>query len=357
MKVLITGVCGFVGSALVESIRAAGLDWTIAGIDNFVRPGSEAKAASLRQLGVQLLRGDLRCAADVDSLPAVDWVIDAAAVTSVRAGTDGQTSSRQLVEHNLLGTINLLEYCKRQCAGLVLLSTSRVYNIARLNQIDLCVTDDAYTVASKEEYPLGLSPSGISEQFSTNAPLSLYGATKLSSEVMALEYGMSFDFPVWINRCGIMAGAGQLGRADQGIFSYWIHSHLQRRPLRYKGYQGQGYQVRDCLHPRDLLTLIEQQVATAPAQRPTTPQVINVSGGIQSAMSLKQLTHWCDARFGSHSVESEPCLQKFDVPWLVLDSGQAHKHWNWHPRTSTNSILSEIAAHAEAHPEWLALSS
>ena len=49
------------------------------------------------------------------------------------------------------------------------------------------------------------------------------GASKLASEQLILEYGNSFDFPVWINRCGVLAGAGQFGKADQGIFSYWIH--------------------------------------------------------------------------------------------------------------------------------------
>ncbi len=110
-------------------------------------------------MDVRLIRGDLRNAADLESLPRVDWVIDAAAVTSVRAGTDGQTSSRQLVEHNLLGTINLLEYCKRHTAGLVLLSTSRVYNIDHLNRVELSVIDDAYTVTSNYHNVPGLSPT------------------------------------------------------------------------------------------------------------------------------------------------------------------------------------------------------
>ena len=36
---------------------------------------------------------------------------------------------------------------------------------------------------------------------------------------LILEYGECFGFPVWINRCGVLAGAGQFGKADQGIFS------------------------------------------------------------------------------------------------------------------------------------------
>ena len=92
--------------------------------------------------------------------------------------------------------------------------------------------------------------------------MSLYGATKLASEQLALEYGGAYGFPVWINRCGVLAGAGQFGRPDQGIFTYWINSWLRRRALGYTGFGGQGYQVRDCLHPADLVPLLERQIVS-----------------------------------------------------------------------------------------------
>ena len=93
---------------------------------------------------------------------------------------------------------------------------------------------------------------GISEGFPTTAPLSLYGASKLASETLILEYGECFDSPVWLNRCGVLAGAGQFGKADQGIFSFWIHSFREKNSLKYIGFNGTGNQVRDALHPREL---------------------------------------------------------------------------------------------------------
>src|SRR5690606_1056606 len=121
------------------------------------------------------------------------------------------------------------------------------------------------------------------------APVSLYGSTKIASEALALEYGCTFNFPVFINRCGVMAGAGQFGRPDQGIFAFWINSHLRRRPLKYIGFDGQGHQVRDCLHPRDLVPLLDRQFAAGNATA-VADRIINVSGGAASAMSLRQLT-------------------------------------------------------------------
>jgi CDP-paratose 2-epimerase len=62
----------------------------------------------------------------------------------------------------------------------------------------------------------------------------------------------AFDFPVHVNRCGVLAGAGQFGKADQGIFAFWVHSYRNKRPLKFIGFDGAGHQVRDCLHPSDL---------------------------------------------------------------------------------------------------------
>ena len=112
MRILISGICGFVGSTLAKALVASGRGHTVVGFDNFIRPGSDRNRSELKSLGIKLFHGDVRMASDLETLPPCDWVIDAAANPSVLAGVDGKTSSRQLVEHNLYGTVNLLEYCK-----------------------------------------------------------------------------------------------------------------------------------------------------------------------------------------------------------------------------------------------------
>src|SRR5271170_5212656 len=124
MKLLITGICGFVGSSIAKYLLAESSDWEIHGLDNFIRPGSERNRLELKRLGIKVHHADLRAASDFETLPSVGAVIDAAANPSVLAGMDGSVSSRQLVEHNLAGTINLLEYCKARRSGFLLLSTS-----------------------------------------------------------------------------------------------------------------------------------------------------------------------------------------------------------------------------------------
>ncbi|MSU50231.1 MAG: NAD-dependent epimerase/dehydratase family protein [Opitutus sp.] len=355
MRILISGVCGFVGSTLARALAESGAGHQIVGFDNFIRPGSESNRADLKARGVNLFHGDLRSPSDLETLPAVDWVIDAAANPSVLAGVDGRTSSRQLIEHNLGGTVNMLEFCKQHRAGFILLSTSRVYSIPPLAALTMEVHASAFRLSATASRPPGVSPAGVDETFSTAAPVSLYGATRLASEALALEYGETFNLPVFVNRCGVLAGAGQFGRADQGIFAYWINAWLRQRPLKYIGFGGYGHQVRDCLHPRDLLPALAQQLA-AP-RIAATDRVTNFAGGAASAMSLRQLSDWCADHLGPHTVGIDATPRPFDIPWMVLDSTKAARIWNWHPATAAPAILAEITAHARAHPDWLELSA
>ncbi len=352
MKILITGICGFVGSrlafALAERIEGA----EITGIDNLLRPGSETNRSELRARGIGFAHGDLRQRSDVEALPRCEWVIDAAANPSVLAGVDGRATPRQLGEHNLSGTLNVLEYCRENKAGLVLLSTNRVYSIRDLASLPMRERDNAFVLEDSGVLPGGVSAAGVAESFPVRPPVSLYGATKLASETMALEYGLTFHFPVWINRCGVLAGAGQFGTAEQGIFSYWLHAHAARRPLRYIGFGGRGYQVRDAFHPDDLADLIRMQLH----HDPPADAIYHAGGGAHNAMSLAQLTAWCDQRFGKHTPEPDLRPRPFDIPWLVMDSARAEKEFGWTPQRSLDSILNEIAVHVEKHPDWLARS-
>jgi len=353
MKILITGICGFAGSVIARGLLEHMPGVRITGIDSLIRKGSETNLEPLRALGIDIRVGDVRNEHDLVDIPGVDWVLDCAANPSVLAGVDGQTSAKELLDHNLGGTINLLEYCRKHKAGFILLSTSRVYSIPPLASLPVEVVNGAFRPILSNGVK-GLSNNGLSENFSTEPPISLYGSSKKCSELLALEYGMTFDLPVRINRCGVLAGAGQFGKADQGIFSFWIHSWARRRPLKYIGFGGEGHQVRDCLHPRDIVPLLIAQMGDPGCK---VEPILNVSGGIESAMSLAQLSAWCTDRLGAHQVVADTNPRHFDIPWMVLDSTAAGQAWSWKPSTSGDAILEEIALHAESHPGWLELVS
>jgi CDP-paratose 2-epimerase len=359
LRVVVTGACGFVGRVLAQHLVEHG-GFRVTGVDSLVRAGSETNRAELRRLGVTLVHGDLRLKSDVDALPECDWLIDAAANPSVLAGTPGHGTSAQLVEHNLIGTLHMLEHCRRTQAGFLLLSTSRVYSVEPLAGLAV-ETRGERLVPVAGRSPAGVGPEGIDESFPAEPPMSLYGATKRASEVMALEYGAAHGFPVWIDRCGVLAGAGQFARADQGIFSFWLHRWRRGAPLAYIGFDGRGHQVRDCLHPRDLAELVVVQLgAGSPAGSPAgssaeRPRIVNVGGGTASSASLAELSAWCRRRFGAREVGHDPASRPYDLPWVVLDARRAQRAWDWAPRRGLEEILEEIARHAEARPDWLEL--
>lgn len=355
MTILLTGACGFAGFEIARGLRAHRASWRIVGLDNLSRAGSEGNRAALQKLGVKVLHGDVRLASDIDAVGPVEAVIDAAANPSVLAGLDGQASSRQVIEHNLGGTINLLEYCRRHNAAFALLSTSRLYSIPALCALPVEPRGNppAFGIAPGAALPPGVSAAGLDETFSTAAPISLYGATKLASEALALEYAHSFGLPVWLNRCGVLAGAGQFGRPDQGIVAFWIHAWRERRALRYIGFHGSGAQVRDALHPRDLVGLLIRQLECRDPN--SKPRVLTVGGGASNAFSLAGLSTWCADRFGWNvEVAADRNPRPLDVPWVVMDSALARRTWDWAPATRLHDIFEDVAAFAQTRPDWLA---
>ena len=72
MRILISGICGFVGSTIALRLREISEGSEIFGCDNLIRPGSELNRLALRRAGVEVRHADLRNASDIETLPAAD---------------------------------------------------------------------------------------------------------------------------------------------------------------------------------------------------------------------------------------------------------------------------------------------
>lgn len=336
-RVLITGGSGFVGSSLGLGLAQRYPDWQITALDNLKRRGSELNLPRLKQAGIKFVHGDIRNTEDLD--PAVlqpDLILECSAEPSVLAG---YATPGYVLQTNLVGTINCLELARQTQADFIFLSTSRVYPIAYLNAMEFTEVETRFHLTEKQSLS-GASSHGISEEFPLDKARSLYGATKLASELLITEYADAYGLRTVINRCGVLTGPWQMGKVDQGIFALWMAFHYFQKPLKYIGYGGTGKQVRDFLHIADLLDLIDLQIYNLEALK---GEIFNVGGGINNTLSLYETTQLCQEITG-HKVPIDPIVENRigDVPIFITDSRKVITATGWQPKRDAKMTLTEI---------------
>jgi CDP-paratose 2-epimerase len=227
-----------------------------------------------------------------------------------------------------------------RCPRLVFISTSRVYSVVALNALQLKESASRFELLD-QSLP-GASQKGISEDFPTSAPRSLYGGTKLAAEILIEEYCHAYSLQAVINRCGVVAGPWQMGKADQGIFTFWLASHTFKRALRYIGFGGEGKQVRDLLHAADLADLVCEQLGNWEAWPGAT---LNVGGGHEISLSLRETTELCRELTGNRvEISAEKTNRPMDVPLYLTDYSRLAARTTWRPRRTARQTLAETYA-------------
>ena len=161
-SILITGGAGFVGASLSLFLKQSFPGVRVTALDNLSRRGSELNLPRLRESEVDFLHGDVRCPEDLQKCSDFDLLIDCSAEPSVQAGAN--SSPRFVLNANLLGTINCLEEARERGAAFLFLSTSRVYPIARLNELPFAESESRFEWRI-EDGTRGASAAGVSEDF------------------------------------------------------------------------------------------------------------------------------------------------------------------------------------------------
>jgi CDP-paratose 2-epimerase len=342
-RVLITGGAGFVGASLAIAVAARQPTWEVIAFDNLKRRGSELNLPRLREAGVAFVHGDIREASDLIALPKVDAIVECSAEPSVLAGVDGATD--YVVRSNLFGAWHCLELARRDRAQVVFLSTSRVYPVAALAGVALRETPTRFELAEEQRLP-GVTAAGISEAFPLEGERTLYGATKLAAELLVQEY-RSYGVRTVVDRFGVIAGPWQMGKVDQGVFTFWLLAHRLGRPLRYIGFDGSGRQVRDLVHIDDAVDLLADQLL-----RPDhwDGLVANVGGGRKCSLSLVETTDICRELTG-REVPVDPAGEDRpgDVPVYLSDCGRLFSHTDWRPSRTPRDVLADIDAWIGEH--------
>lgn len=349
MRILITGGAGFVGSSLALMLKRDLPGVKVCAFDNLRRRGSELALGRLREHDVEFVHGDVRCPDDLAEVGGFDVLLECSAEPSVHAGYQG--SPAYVLQTNLEGTIHCLEAARTRRADVIFLSTSRVYPIARLRALPLERRGDRLDIPEASSGP-GWSFNGITTDFPMSGPRTMYGATKLASELLIEEYHAMYGLRTIVNRCGVISGPWQMGKVDQGFIVLWAARHLFGGPLGYVGFGGDGLQVRDVLHVADLCDVIRMEIDDISRYNGA---LFNIGGGREHSVSLAELTRMCRERAGREiPLGSNPESSDADVPYYVTDNSQITATSHWAPRRGLGVLLDDIFSWLREHRGMLA---
>ena len=218
MRILLTGVAGFIGSRVAELLLDEGHE--VLGIDNLC-PAYDVRLKDYRlgrlegSPGYDFRRVDIAYRDDLATIWGESGPFDAVINLAARAGVRQSVVDPWVyVDTNIVGTLNLLDLCRRHGVGkFVLASTSSLYGAD--------------------------NPVPFSEDAPTDRPLSPYAASKKGAEALCWTYHHLYGLDVTIFRYFTVYGPA--GRPDMSLFRFvqWIHEGL---PLRL---YGDGTQSRD----------------------------------------------------------------------------------------------------------------
>lgn len=343
---VVTGGAGFVGGNLACAFKRRYPSLRVTCFDNLRRRGSELQLPRLRREGIDFVHGDIRESGDLEALGRFDAMIECSAEAAVLAGYGAERGYS--IQTNLGGTVHCLEAALAHSARLVFLSTSRVYPLERLNALEWVERETRFELAGNQSCP-GASSSGVDVDFPLEGARSLYGATKLASELLIQEYVAAFGLQAVINRCGVIAGPWQMGKVDQGVAAWWMLRHCFGGELSYVGWGGTGKQVRDFLHCDDLFDLCELELSR---MGDLSGRTFNVGGGVENSASLCELTELCRKVSGrSLSIGCDPTTRAGDLRIYIGDNTRVSNELGWRPRRSLQQILEDLHAWITEHPE------
>ena len=344
-NVLVTGSSGLIGSAVVESLADDFLK--VYGLDNNMRASFFGESGDTRWNQKRLLDNiknfnhvelDIRSREGVEDLIKKlkpELIVHAAAQPS-----HDLAASRPFddFDTNAVGTLNLLEACRRHCPETVFvhMSTNKVYGDAP-NHIKMVEMETRYDYDSNE------FANGIKESFTIDqSKHSLFGASKVAADIMVQEYGRYFDMPTVCLRGGCLTGPSHSGVELHGFLSYLIKCNLEGKQYNIFGYKGK--QVRDNIHSHDVAQFIKCFY-----ENPKSGAVYNLGGGRDNSVSILEafdkISLISGKEMNSTYVDKN---REGDHICYISDLSKLKKDYpSWGISKSLDDIFSEI------HEAWL----
>ena len=340
MKLLVTGSSGLVGSEVCMHFANKGYE--IHGIDNnqraiFFGPQGDTRWNQQRlqsiiknfhhhEIDIRDRNGILNLVKEIK--PNV--IVHTAAQPS---HDKAATIPFDDFDTNAVGTLNLLEAVRQFApeAPFIHMSTNKVYGDAP-NKIKLKELEKRW------DYDDDNFENGIAETFTIDqSKHSLFGASKVASDVLVQEYGRYFNMPTCCLRGGCLTGPNHTGVELHGFLSYLIKCNIQYKKYFIYGYKGK--QVRDNIHSHDIACFMEAFI-----NAPRIAEVYNLGGGKQNTCSIIEAFEITESFTGKKQIfEYIDKNREGDHICYYSDLSKMKKHYpNWNITVSLKETIKQI---------------
>lgn len=317
MRILLTGVAGFIASKVAELLLADGHE--VVGLDNL----NDAYDVRLKEHRLAGLQGRERFSfhrVDIADRPALEavWGVTGpfAAVVNLAARAGVRPSVEDpwvYVDTNVTGTLNLLELCRRDGVGkFVLASTSSLYG--------------------------SRNPQPYSEDQDTDRPLSPYAASKKGAEALCYTYHYLHGIDVSVLRYFTVYGPA--GRPDMSMFRFarWI---FEGDPVQI---YGDGQQSRDFSYVDDIAR------GTVLGLQPVGYEIINL--GSDRPAKLLRVVELIEAEAGKRATLEFSPAHPADVPATWAQVEKARRLLGWQPEVMLEEGVRRLCAWYQENRAW-----
>jgi dTDP-glucose 4,6-dehydratase len=332
IRALITGGCGFIGSALVRHLILE-CDAVVVNLDALTYAATLASVASVADKpGYHFIHGDVRDRVLLrqifDEFRPL-WVFHLAAESHVDRSIEDPL---RFVQTNVLGTATLLdaalEYYSGQC---------RERDIFRLLHVS---TDEVFG---------SLPDSGVFDENSPYDPSSPYSASKAGADHLVRAWHRTFGLPVIVTNCSNNYGPFQF---PEKLIPLMILRACRGETLPV---YGAGLNVRDWLYVEDHVHAL---VRVAEAGRPGRTYCVSGGAERRNIDVVNDICDIVDAQLGLLGPDTRRSLIRFvtDRPGhdlrYALDSGRVRRELGWRPRTSFRKVLERTVAWYINNRDW-----
>lgn len=339
---LITGSAGLVGSEAAHFFHKKG--YLIVGIDNNMRQyffGDDAGTKTNNdRLKSALSDGYVHYNVDIRDNDAVEKIFtsyqfDVIIHTAAQPSHDW-AAKEPITDFtiNALGTLILLENCRKHCpkATFIFTSTNKVYGDTP-NTLPLVELEKRYEIQSGHPYTTGIPETMTLDQ----SMHSVFGASKVAADIMVQEYGRYFGLHTGVFRGGCLTGPHHSAAELHGFLAYLVKCIKTGKKYTIFGYKGK--QVRDNIHSSDLVNMFWYF-----HQNPGRGEVYNVGGGRKSNISIIEAIEKIELLTGKKAkYEYKEINRSGDHIWYISDVSKFKKHYpEWDLVYDVDMILKEM---------------